>query len=364
MYLSNPLGSNFPHAMQCDDIFKTYTKHFEFYKKRKPVTERRVKQKDGSIKIMRRAKRKKVKDTTPDLNRLPSFVFNRVMKYLFEGILTRKFYLKLPNNKGHIRMEKSKTPEKQFAKHKDIDLLKAGNRYYNMVMTLDNYYNVERYHYIHLTTHYREIYKEELYKGSTFQTAKSITLNDLAKLVHKDVLSDIDKSLISSIIKWGFKYITNGANANIDTVIYTQSENKNERVVDFAYISTNKLKLNRKDKFINKVRFLNDLRGENYSGYYYASLSHEEFNTFNKKSFEKKLYLYLEEALVNYNFEPHIIKVKISKPLYKRLIITKDIKYAKSNTEYIWRWDDKRFESVDNTKYVFNRRSKWNIDYV
>lgn len=350
--------------MNCNEIFKTYTKHFDYYKKRKPVTERRVKQKDGSIKIMRRARRKVVVEDTPDLFKLPSFIFSRVMCYLIEGLITSKFTLKLHNNKGHIRMHKSKTPESKFAKNKDIDLLKARNTYYDIVMTLQNYYNDERYHYIHITDRYKEIYKAELYAGSTFQTTKEITYAGLATLVHQDVLPEIDKALILSIIKYGFKYITNGANANVDSVFHVRSENKKKRVTDFVYISTNKLKLNKKDKIINKLRFLNDIRAEKYSGYYYTSLSHKEFNTFNKITYVKKLYLIMEEAMLNYKKEPHILKIKISKPLYKRLTITKDIQYAKSNTEYIWRWDDKRFESTDNTQYVFNRRSKWDIDYV
>lgn len=362
MYLLNPYESNnFSHAVSCDDIFKTYSKHEEELIE-KPVKMTRNATVNGKKVVIRRAKRrpvKKEKKIPGKMDKFPGTVFHMALDLIVMGVIQNKFHFRLPDKKGWIKMKPWDDPA--GFKLKKIDPLLANFQYQAPCLFLENA-KYDKSCFISMSKKYVDLLREELYKHSTFQTNKVLTVYGLAKLINK-TYPNVSQNLIVSILRRGFKYLHQGCYFKADFIFYRRADIKNYNR-DYLYVKNIVSSYDQKIKFKRKLRFLDAVRGEKYTGYYYMALTNTEFNNFNMVPIEAKLHLIMEECMLEPGMRPHIIKVKIRKPLFKKLTILREIKYAKSHTEYIWRWNDQRFESVDNSEYSFNRRIKWDPDYL
>lgn len=361
---------NFNTAINAEEIFKHFKKHLEFFKEKKKRTTRTIKV-DGKEKVMRRAKRRKEKKVFPfkgALESLPKTLFSKTIHRLIKGILLSEFTFNMIGDGGSVKMHERFDSINALSKHKEIDAIKARFKYYDLIFTLNpsarSIYGTKGF--ITFSKEFKDLYIKEIENGSTFQSKNTINVYDLSKIIQAEYYPDLDIKLIRSIIQHGFKIITASIHSRVNVCLFEQSENKKERVMEFVYFcnNTSKIKTTKKMKYVRKLRFLEKQYDLDYSGYYYACLTHEQCNTFNKKSVDVKLYRIMEEAMINPEVFPHIIAVKIYKPLFKRYEINTTIKYEKANTKYIWRWSDQRFESVDNSELVINRRFKRYFDNI
>lgn len=360
--------SGFHTALNAEEIFEPFTKHLDFFKERKQRTTRKTIV-NGKEKIMRKAKRKVEKRVFPfkeTLESLPKTLFSKTIERLIKGIIMSEFTFKLVNDAGTIKMHKRFDSYHALSKHKEIDALKANFSYYDLIFELApsarNKYGDKCF--ITYSKELKALYKKQIESGSTFQTKNIINVYDLSKIIKEEFYPDLDLKLITKIIQHGFKVLVSSIHFDIDACFFTPSKNKNERVTEFVYFCSDlrKVRIPRKLKYIEKLRFLYEEHGKKYNGYYYACLTNEQFNTFNKKDIDVKLHLIMEETMLVPKICPHIIAVKIHKPLFRRHVINATIKYEKANTKYIWRWNDKRFKSVDNSQFVFNRRFEWDVN--
>lgn len=349
MYLLNPYANNFESAMWMADVFKTFTKHLEVFKQPDPPVERKVRTKKGTV-TKRTAKRKRIVYNLPcRLKFLPIFIFNKYFEYVVQGVINGEFTFKLPKDRGYIKNVLSDTPLVQL-KRWNLDPLEMRFKYY---MTVIEYSKTRKYHYgksciIGLSDKYRKQLNSANIRGVAHKGVKIVKPLEVCKILAEQLNCDVDYKLINSIIEHGFSYIANATFYKADSVIFTKSDNLNERVKEFMYIRNNDETVNETLKFRRKLRVLRKMRREKYDGYYYAALTWEQLQAYKKKSpVNVRMYMIMEEAMLNRYPYNYIVKVKVAKPLYDKLIIEKEIKYAKGYTEYIWRRNGERFESID-----------------
>lgn len=266
------------------------------------------------------------------------------------GVIKSKFIVKLPAKKGFIYLQDIMN-KKAYYKRYQLDPLEQHRKAYRVEMSFKgSKYDSECT--VYLSKKYRDILHSEIAKGNNMLVMKEITLHQVARAIHKSLYPKMELEQIYYIILHGFKYICNGIVNKIDTVVF--STNGPGVGLNQIFFKPAKTNINRLYQYRRKTRFLYKMAPEKYSGFYYAKLSNERFNTFTKTPQPLRLYLYIEEAMIEPHKYPHIIRVKVQKPLFKKYTIFREITYEKNNTEYLWRWNDKRFESVNNTQFRFN----------
>lgn len=361
----------FHEAVTIGEMFKGYRKQWKYYRKKKKrnIQKKREGRRKRVISKMRTSKNPKVRDLhSIKINDLPRLIFSRAVDRVITGVLRSEFIFKFPGSTGTLKMIESKDPITDLSYHRYVDAFESRFKFYYPILEVQvggklKYY---RHNYIKFSKKYKDILKEELESNSVFQTFNTINTRDLAYIMKEEYFPDYDIRMILEILKDGFSVFLKASRSQIDFCIFQKSENINERVTDYLYFANYKTprKLTRVLHYIRKVRFLYRHYNKPYSGYYYAALTNKQANTFDKVGVEVRLYRVLEEAMLNPHIYPHIIAVKIIKPYLLRMTFSKEIKYEKNNTEYLWRWNDKRFESVDYTEFFFNRHLKWDSDHL
>lgn len=351
MYLLNPYVNNFESALKASEIFKTFTKHLTKFKQPDPPRVRKTKI-QGKVVTRRTVKRKRIVYNLPcKLDALPIYIFNKYFEYVMQGVITGQFIFKLPKNRGYIKNELSGSSVKHLRKY-GLDPLIHSFKYYMPVIA---YNKTVKYGYgksvmIGLSPKYRELLNKANVDKVAHIAIKVVTPTEVAKILAKQLDCDVDYKIISSIIEHGFSYMANASYYKADTVVYIKNVNNEERVFEFFYLRNNKEDISEQFKFRRKLRVLRKMRKEKYEGYYYAALTQDELKLYKrKKPIRVRMYAIMEEAMLQPTIRGYIIKAKVLKPLYDKLIIEKEIKYAKANTKYIWRWNGERFESPDNS---------------
>lgn len=256
-----------------------------------------------------------------------------------------------------IRIKEIKKPGKALKAFK-IDSLRTGFSFYY----IDFRMNGKPFHldidYYSIGTLINRVYENKI----TDYPEKTLSLVDLTEALGKKY-KDLTKTKIRNILRTGFSRIKKALRSDCELGFFRRN------IRDSTFMSiyiTNKKERTPDVKGSAKYRFLYRLHEEEYSGYYYTCLNDAQFNTFNKKCRYTKLYLSLDEAKY-FSFlerKPHIIRVKITKPLYQLYTITLCLSYEKDRTEYIWRRSGTRFESVDNSQFRFDLLSEWNYNNI
>lgn len=329
--LSPHHANNFETAVKVKDIFKDYKRH---------LPKRRI------IRNGKRPIKRRIIYNKEIYKVMPLRIFNASIKYIVLGIINGLFRVKLPGKKGYIELADVINKAKYFKRY-GLDPLEQNKKAFKVLLT---YKDIKCN--ILISKKYRDILHENIREKDLNFTIKEISLSQIAKKIHKQLYPKLDVKEVYYIILHGFKYICAGLINKVDTAVF--STNGKGKGVDQIFFKISKNKTDRLAQFTRKTRFLYYMEPLPYSGYYYARLSHEAFNNFTKNPTTLKLFLYLEEALSEPLKYPHIFRIKVQKPLFKKINIYREINYEKNNTKYIWRWNGQRFESVDNSQLRFN----------
>lgn len=277
---------------------------------------------------------------------MPIRVFNAAIKFIVLGVINGSFRLKLPSDRGYIQLADIINKAKYFKRY-SLDPLEQNKKAFKLLLT---YRNINCN--ILISKKYRDILHENIKNKDLSFTSREVTLYQVSRKIQQLLYPKMEAKDIYYIILHGFKYICAGVRNDVDTAVFsTNGKNQGVDQVIFKISKNNPIRLN---QFNKKIKFLYKLNPEKYTGYYYARLSHEMFNNFTEGTTTVKLFLYLEEALAEPNKYPHIFKIKVKRPLFKKFNIYREITYEKNNTKYIWRWNGQRFESVDNSQLRFN----------
>jgi hypothetical protein len=372
LYLSNPhLTNNYDECIRTNELFRGFYSHLKerFNKKEiheiihgEPVKRKRRAKKLG---VLYRAEKIRVKKTKPIQKKLSSIeeknefrrlarlcisVTNRLLHYTLNGVTKGEFKFVLPYSKGYIKMMPVKEPGKTLLK-RGIDPLSTNFKDYQPVCYLkgSSKKSINRFLRIHVSESYMKNVNEKILKYENFDNNKNVNLYWISKQVHKEHFPNLKLQTIVSIFRRALKYIMyflrNGIN-------YVTQHSMNIGVEhNHIIFNSGRYYRSKEHVLIKKYRLLHNIRyGKRYNGYYYMALTNNENVLFEKEPVDAYLFLSMEESMLKPNMRPHIYKVKVKKPLQKKYKINRTIDYGEHKPEYIWRWNGKRFKSVNDPK--------------
>lgn len=361
--------NNASKAFKINDDFSTFILNDDFDVKFKPGTKTKLLgSKSNKIEGVNYKKENVFKSYKSDVRNLPASIFSTAMDIIIRGVIKNEFTFTLPRGVGIIKVQeitKKSVASAYFKKYKN---LQPEDTLFKVYCPVLNFYMSRRNQdFIGLSTrfiiskHYREIFEEECKKLHNFNTINKLTTR---QLVDKLLLTyyDVPRTFIRRCLAHGFKYMRVYTRYGIALKINKYIPKKGYS--EFSTIRTSMGKSReRYDAYTKAKRIIRQIyryTRRPYNGFYYTCLS--EYEMLNIKQFEiinKKLYLCKEEAMLDPLNHPHIIAIRIPRPIKGKLkfSLNKSINYAQNDIEYVWRWDGSRFRTTNYSEYSFNRLS-------
>ena len=315
-----------------------------------------------------------------DIRDLAPAVFNRFFMDIVTGVMNNEYMFKLPMDMGMIRatpvdkasfykpIMKSMRVKAEDVKYKlhSVKILytpKADITHTFMSCTLIPYGSL-----------YNKVRNRLLHGHNAYSTNKIKTFREAMEDISK-VYYDIPKIILRKIIVYGFKKLKKIHQIGGSISFQKFRGFGKDGVKLFDRITTSNYR-NKNPNTKNERKFLSNfarnvtnklykIRPRMLSGWMYTSLSEYENYHILTHQIHKRLTTSMEEAMLNPYKYPYIVAVYVGQNHNKTMTkITRAITYERGNFKYLWKWDDSRFRTFDNSKQRIDRLHKRNDNIV
>lgn len=296
-----------------------------------------------------------------DVRDLPSSIFSRALDIIVMGVCRNLFYYVLPEGQGEISMKNVSNRYTGRRLFKELMLNPEQTNHSIFAPCLSFYSNkkdrfsISKSVYLRTSKHYNNTLRRLMFTAYKHKFATTNVLTN-AQLVYllKRFYWDVPKDLIRRVLSYGFKKYRLFSQYNI-AVISRRPKLGKSVAVSYALITTHSRFYNSyhrpdlKDARQLASRLYKRKAWKFYNGYYYVSLTNREF--INLKDYillNKKHHFLMEHAMLDPERKPHIVAIKVPKPLYYKESFRKNIDYEKNDIKHIWSWDGSRFRTFNH----------------